>query len=69
MSAMSEPPRFITDDTGNRIAVILDLKRYEELLEAMEDLDDIRAFDAAKAAEDKAIPFEQAVREIEQERL
>src|SRR5690606_25922560 len=68
MSATTEPTRFITDETGNRVAVILDLDRYAELLEAMEELEDIRAFDAAKDAEDEAIPFEQAVREIEQVR-
>lgn len=68
MSATTEPGRFITDSDGKRVAVILDLERYEELLEAMEELDDIRAFDEAKASGDKAIPFEQAIREIEQGR-
>ncbi len=68
MSATTEPTRFITDETGNRVAVILDLQRYEELLEASEELEEVRAFDAAKAAEDEAIPFEQAVQEIEQGR-
>ena len=66
MPTTTEPGRFITDSSGKRIAVILDLERYKELLEAMEELDEIRAFDEAKATEDEAIPFEQAVREIEQ---
>jgi len=64
----TEPGRFITDSAGNRIAVILDLKHYEELVQAKEELEDIHAFDEAKTTEDEAIPFEQAVREIEQER-
>ena len=68
MPAMTEPGRFITDNDGNRIAVILDLERYEELMEAMEDLEDIRAYDLAKASEDEAVPFEQAVQEIERGR-
>lgn len=69
MPATTGPGRFITDSAGNRIAVILDLERYEELLEALEELDDIRAFDEAKASQEEAIPFEQAIREIEQGRL
>lgn len=68
MSTTNEPARFITDEAGNRIAVILDLDRYEELMEALEDLEDIRAFDEAKASGDEAIPFEQAVQEVERAR-
>ena len=68
MSTLTEPGRFITDSAGNRVAVILELERYEALLEALEELEDIRAFDEAKKAEDESIPFDQAIREIEQGR-
>lgn len=61
--------QYVTDGAGKRVAVIVDLDRYEELLDAMEELDEIRAFDEAKAAADEAIPFEQAVAEIEQARV
>jgi hypothetical protein len=37
-------------------------------LEELEELASIRAFGAAKAPGDEAIPFEQAVAEIEQNR-
>ena len=33
-----------------------------------EELEAIRAYDAAKAADDEAVPFEQAIREIERGR-
>lgn len=62
------PPQYLVDEKGNRTAVVLDLARYHELLEAEEDLDDIRAYDAAKAEGGEAIPFEQALKEIEQAR-
>jgi hypothetical protein len=39
---------------------------YRKLLEELEELESIRACDAAKAAQDEAIPFEQATSEIEQ---
>jgi len=44
------------------------IDQYNKLLEQLEDVDDIRAYDAAKAEDDEVIPFDQAVREIEEER-
>ncbi|MBI5471636.1 MAG: hypothetical protein HY961_04765 [Ignavibacteriae bacterium] len=35
---------FIHDDRGKRIGVILDLATYNKMVEAQEDLDDIRDF-------------------------
>ncbi len=60
--------QFVTDTEGNRTAVILDMETYRQLVEAQEELDDIRAYDAAKAAGDEVIPFDQALAEIEAQR-
>ena len=57
--------QFVVDESGNRTAVLLDVKRYFELLEAQEELESIRAYDEAKSSGDEAIPFSQAVKEIE----
>lgn len=66
---MAIPKRqFIVDDNGERKAVILDLAEYRQLMEEAEELETIRAYDAAKAAGDEAVPFEQAVSEIERDR-
>ncbi|HPC97213.1 MAG TPA: hypothetical protein PLU87_19900 [Sedimentisphaerales bacterium] len=66
---MAIPKRqFIVDDNGEKQAVILDMAEYRKLLEEAEELETIRAYDAAKAAGDEAVPFEQAVREIERDR-
>ncbi|MHC4518209.1 MAG: hypothetical protein ACYTAS_06455 [Planctomycetota bacterium] len=59
---------FVVDDDGKKKAVILDIAEYRRLLEEAEELEAIRAYDAAKAAGDEAIPFEQAVSEIERDR-
>lgn len=59
--------QFVVDESGNRTAVLLDIERYFELLEAQEELESIRAFDEAKASGDDAIPFSQAIKEIEGE--
>lgn len=59
---------YIVDEKGNRVAVLLDLEDYRKLLAELEELECIRAYDAAKASADEAVPFEQAVAEIERER-
>ncbi|HOW03394.1 MAG TPA: hypothetical protein PLL52_05145 [Caldisericia bacterium] len=57
--------RFITDEKGDRIGVVLDIEEYFKLLEELEELESINAFDLAKASNDEAIPFKQAIYEIE----
>lgn len=60
--------RFLVNEAGERIAVLIDLVEYERLLEALEELESIRAYDSAKAnQDDEPIPFDQAVEEIEQD--
>jgi hypothetical protein len=60
--------RYIVDGLGNRISVVLDIADYQELLEELEELECIRAYDAAKASGDQAVPFEQVIAEIESDR-
>lgn len=57
--------QFVVDESGNRTAVLLDVERYFELLEAQEELESIRAYDEAKSSGDEAVPFSLAVKEIE----
>lgn len=57
--------RFIVDENGQRVGVLLDIEGYRQLLEALEELEAIRAYDAAKASGDEAVPLEQALAEIE----
>ena len=40
--------QFVTDSKGRPVGVLLDVKTYERLREAEEDLADIRAYDAAR---------------------
>ncbi len=57
--------RYVTDEKGDRIGVLLDIEEYFKLLEELEELESIYAYDIAKASNDEAIPFEQAISEIE----
>jgi hypothetical protein len=60
--------QYVTDPTGKRIGVLLDINEYERILADLEELESIRAYDAAKAADDEAVPFIEAVQQIERER-
>ncbi len=60
--------RFIVDENGKRIGVLLDIEDYHRLLEELEELDALRAYDAAKASGDEVLPLEQALAEIEKDR-
>ena len=46
----------------------MNIADYQHLLEELEELACIRAYDAAKASDYEAIPFEQAIAEIEHTR-
>lgn len=59
---------YVVDENGARVGVILPIKEYQRLLGEFEELESIRAYDAAKNSGDEAIPFEQAAKEIEQDR-
>jgi len=64
----TERRRWVVDEEGNRVAVVIDLKTYRKMLSDIEELEAARAFDAAKGAGDEAVPFEEAVAEIEHNR-
>ena len=57
--------KFITDEHGKKVGVVLDIEEYERILEELEELDDIRVYDEAKASGEEAIPLQQAIDEIE----
>jgi hypothetical protein len=58
-------PEFVVDEKENRKAVIVPYDEWRRLMDELEELDDIRAYDRAKAEPDEAIPFEDAVRDLE----
>lgn len=60
--------RYVTDSTGRRTAVLLDLEYYEKLLQELEELESLKAYDAAKSSADEVIPVDQALAEIEERR-
>jgi hypothetical protein len=65
---MPKAKQFVTDENGVRVAVMLDIKEYEELLEELEDLQAAREYEEAKALGETPVPFDEAIARIERER-
>jgi hypothetical protein len=60
--------KYVVDEKGKAVSVLLDIKTYQKLLSEIEELEAIRAYDAAMASGSETIPFEQAIQEIEKSR-
>lgn len=56
--------QYLVDDNGNYIGVVLNIKDYHRLLQELEELESIRAYDAAKASGDEVVSFKQIITEI-----
>ena len=63
-----KPKRYVTDRRGQKIGVVLSIEAYKKILADIEELESIRAYDAAKASGDEVIPFQEAMQEIDRSR-
>ncbi len=61
-------PQYITDNTGKKISVVLPMKEFKTIMEELEELEDIRLYDEAKAADEPTIPIDEAFKMIEAKR-
>ena len=63
MAAIKEK-QFITDSEGKKIAVILPIEKYDKLMEELEMMEDVAAYDKAKAEDDgERVSIEQVLKE------
>lgn len=60
--------RYVIDENGEKVSVILDIDDFNRIREELEELDAMKAYDRAKASGEEEIPFEQAIAEIEKKR-
>lgn len=58
-------PEFVVDEKNKKKAVLLPFAEWQHIMEELEELEDIRAFDEAKSMPSDAVPFEDAARKIE----
>ena len=56
-------PRFVLDETGTKVAVVLPIDVYEELVEQLEQQDDLKAIETAMNDSERT-PWEQVKAEL-----
>ena len=61
---MSDEPQFVTDEAGERTAVLLPIRRYEQLLEDLEDLAAI-----ADRRDEETVPHDEFVQQLKEDGL
>ena len=61
-------PQYIKDANGKNSLVILSAKEFEDILEELEELEDIRLYDEAKASNQPSVPIDDAFKLIESKR-
>ncbi len=54
--------QFITDDQGNRIAIVIPIGEYERMMEELEELHDIKLYDEVKSRNEKTQTLESYVK-------
>jgi hypothetical protein len=58
--------QYLVDEEGNRKAVVVPISSWQQILEALAELDDIRACDEAKREPSDPVPSGQAISEIQE---
>jgi hypothetical protein len=57
--------QYIKDNNGTQVGVILAIAEYEALIERLEELEDIIAYDKAKAQPSDQMPFNDFLKQLE----
>ena len=63
---MKEPHMIVNED-GKPVSVILSISTYKKILDELEELEEIRAYDKAKKSTDEILPFEEALDKFKHE--
>jgi hypothetical protein len=51
-------PQYVTDNAGKKIAVMIPVREYELMLQELEEIEDVKLYDAVKSRGEKSIPFD-----------
>ena len=62
-------PEFVVDERQKRKAVLLPYDEWQKIVEEMEELDDIRAYDESKSQPSDSVLFDTAVKEIREGKI
>ena len=45
LSTLPVNPQYVVDANGQKIAVLIDIQTYKKMIEVLEDIDDVKAYD------------------------
>lgn len=48
-------PQYITDEHGKRVSVVLSIQQWQQVLDELEELDDIKLYDEVKARKEPTV--------------
>jgi PHD/YefM family antitoxin component YafN of YafNO toxin-antitoxin module len=60
--------QYITDNTGKKLFVVIPIADYEKLMTELDELEDIRLYDEAKATNESSLTAEEVFRMIDNNR-
>ncbi|MGA2059544.1 MAG: hypothetical protein ABSG67_03610 [Thermoguttaceae bacterium] len=58
-------PEYLVDEQNRKKAVVLPFSEWKQLMDELDELDDIRAYDQAKENPSEVIPLDDCIREIQ----
>ncbi|TDQ17652.1 hypothetical protein DFQ04_2308 [Algoriphagus boseongensis] len=58
-------PKYITDQAGNKISVVISVKEFEDLVGKIEELEDVKLYDQVKKSDETSLPIDEAFDLIE----
>jgi hypothetical protein len=61
-------PRYLVDEHQTPTDVVLTIEEWRRILEELEELEDIRAYDAAVTDRETSVPLDRVADEIRQKR-
>lgn len=65
---MSITEQVVKNKKGKAVAVQIPISQYKKMLEKMEELEDIKAFDKAIKRRSAFVPFEEAIKRLRNKR-
>jgi hypothetical protein len=62
-------PQFIIDETSQKRAVVISIDEWEKIIDRLEMIEDIEAYDREKENLSEIISFDQAIKEIKERKV
>ncbi|SEF76629.1 hypothetical protein [Algoriphagus boritolerans] len=53
-------PKYITDQRGKKLSVVLSIEEFEAMVEHLEELEDIKLYDQVKNSDESSLPIDEA---------